>query len=169
MISICLLNEDRLENWLSTSPVDFKTVKDANDARTKFAADTATGRQAWADTKGAKYGMSGPEESWWHKLWPFSSDESDAVNRINNNETMMRRLYWQPELVDTYKHGTPDSFLANPVGWSVNAVMDNPIKTGLGLAATGYAAYKAKQLYDKKKQEKQLSQGLSGFSNSSGY
>ena len=47
--------------------------------------------------------------------------------------------------------------------------MDNPIKTGLGIAATGYAAYKAKQLYDKKKQEKQLSQGLSGFSNSSGY
>ena len=174
MISFCLLNEflgfgstTPLEAYNSSPGVNLAHAKDANEAITNLHSDSAAGNYAYQLSGGTEAHHTGPQDSFWHRWWPFSSDESDAVNRINENNKMARRLYWEPELLDTYKYGKPaPGFLDHPIGWTVNAVMDNPWKTtAIGLGGA-YGAYKAKQWYDKRKAQQQqnsLSNSAAGY------
>lgn len=138
---------------------DRPTVHNANnvDEHIKnLEQDNARIRSAYGhETNGQS---ADPGSSWWS--WIPGSDESQAENRIEDNEAEIRRMKNEPELFSHLRDGTPaPGFLDHPIGWTANAFADNPWKTALGVGALGIGAW----YLNKKQKEQQQKQNPFSF------
>ena len=130
---------------------DRPTVHNANNVHdyiNQLKQDNARIRSAYShETNGRS---ADPSSS----LWSYipGSDESQAENRIEDNEAEIRRMENEPELFAHKRDGTPaPGFLDHPIGWTANAIADNPWTTALGAGALAAGAW----YLNKKRKEKQ--------------
>ena len=153
MISFSVINEDQFDDWQGSDVLSAKNYNSADEYVKGLEDDVAKGRQLFADRKGADHHMTNPGDSLWS--WVPFSDESNAENKIDETEAMIRRIKNEPELFDTYKTGKPaPSFWDSPHKWghTKNSFADHPLAWTLGAGAVTTAAYLGKKKYDMNKQ-----------------
>ena len=178
MISFCVLTEifgplipginNRLEYAMNDTGkvLNARNYGDANSWLNAMISHRSLVKDAYQDVKGGDSGHRSPSDSWWS--WVPFSNESEAENNIEDLDHMIRKVKRDPKWWATYHHGEEaPSFWSHPFGNTADTIAEHPYLTLGGLGASAYGLYKAKQYYDKKKQEKQMSQGLSGFSGDS--
>ena len=170
MISFCMLNEvftplfnDPFESAIYSGLPNPRDFKDPQSFRAALLAHRNLLNDTYAQVRGAENRQTGPGDSFWSHI-PFSN-ESEAKSQLDQIDSDLRKLDTDPKYFNAWSHGgDAPSWFAHPVDNSINFINDHPVISGLGAATAAYGLYKAKQHYDKKKQEKQMSQGLSGFS-----
>ena len=147
MISFCLITEDEFDTWQGSPVKSTAEYENPQDYIKGLESDLEYGRKLFAARKGTENSMSGPGDSLWS--WVPWSDESNAENKIDDTEAMIRRIKNEPELFYTYKNGSPNpGFFDHPYGYTENMVLDNKAATALaasGLTAAAYFANKARQ------------------------
>ena len=122
---------------------------DVNDYIRQLEQDNERIRAAYSkETSGRS---TNPGSSWWS--WVPFSDESQAQNRIAENEAEIRRMKNEPELFDHKKNGTPaPGFTDHPIGWTANAVADNYKPMVLGAAGLAGGAWQLNKKLNERKQ-----------------
>ena len=147
MISFCMLNEDAFDDWQGSEVLSTAGYNTPEEYIKGLEGDIKYGRKLFADRKGTDNNMTGPGDSLWS--WVPGSDESNAENKIDDTEAMIRRIKNEPELFYSYKNGSPKpGFLDHPYGYTANTFLDHPIATALTAGGITGAAYFAKKKYD---------------------
>ena len=150
MISFCLLNEDAFDDWQGSDVLSPKGYNNPEEYISALETDVETGRRLFADRKGAESHMTNPGDSLWS--WIPGSDESNAENKIEDTDAMIRRIKNEPELFYTYKEGKPaPGFTDHPIGYTLNTFADHPTASVLGAGLLTTAAYFGKKNYDRTK------------------
>ena len=142
--------------WYSNNRPTIHNANNVDEHIKNLEQDNARIRTAYShETNGQS---SNPGSSWWS--WIPGSDESQAEKRLKANEAEIRRMKNEPELFNSLRDGTPEpGFTDHPIGWTANAIADNPWKTGLGaigLAAGAWYLNKKRKEFAAKHQESNL-------------
>ena len=124
--------------WYSNRRPTVHNANNVDEHIKNLEQDNARIRSAYSHETNGQSGD--PGSSWWS--WIPGSDESRAENRIEDNEAEIRRMKNEPELFDHLRDGTPaPGFLDHPIGWTYNAIADNPWTTALGAGALAAGAW----------------------------
>ena len=167
MISFCLLNEgvlvplfnDPFESAVWKGLPNPRDFKDPQSYRNALLAHKSLLNDTYAQVRGAENRHSGPGDSWWS--WLPGSNESGAESQLKQIDRDLRKLDTDEKYFDSWKHGGSEPW--HPVASTIDWMSDHPVLTIGGASALGYGLYKAKQAYDRKKQQEQ--NGFNAFSN----